>query len=103
MVERALKNAEQILTKKQINEALENKVMWQTMEVILKYLEESGKIIIGKRGILWIYNENPLMKKLKGQVVDFQMDKKIRAVLGPEQKKAGMNSIKLLQKRLKME
>ena len=71
MVERALKNAEQILTKKQINEALENKVMWQTMEVILKYLEESGKIIIGKRGILWIYNENPLMKKLKGQVVDF--------------------------------
>lgn len=71
MVERVLKNAEQIITKKQLNEALENKVMWQTMEVILKYLEESGKVILGKKGILWIYNENPLMRKLKEQVVDF--------------------------------
>ena len=71
MVERVLKNAGQILTKKKLNEALENKVMWQTMEVILGYLEDSGKIMIGKKGVLWIYNENPLMKKLKEQVIDF--------------------------------
>ena len=71
MVERALKNAGQLMTKKELNDALESKVMWQTMEVILEYLEESGKILIGKKGILWIYNENPLMKKLKEQVVDF--------------------------------
>jgi sulfur transfer complex TusBCD TusB component (DsrH family) len=71
MVEKTLKKAGQIMTKKELNDALENKVMWQTMEVILKYLEESGKIIIGKKGVLWIYNENPLMKKLKDQVVDF--------------------------------
>ena len=71
MVEHTLKNAGQIITKKELNDSLKNKVMWQTMEVILKYLEQSGKIIIGKKGILWIYNENPLMQKLKGQAVDF--------------------------------
>ena len=65
MVERTLKNAGQLMTKKELNDALESKVMWQTMEVILEYLEESGKILTGKKGILWIYNENPLMKKLK--------------------------------------
>ena len=71
MVERALREAGQITTKSEFNDALENKVMWQTLEVILNYLEESGKIITGKKGILWIYNENPLMKKLKKEVFDF--------------------------------
>jgi len=71
MVEKTLKNAGQLMTKKELNEELENKIMWQTMEVILKYLEESGKIIVGKKGILWIYNENPLMKKLKSELFGF--------------------------------
>jgi len=71
MVERVLREAGQITTKSELNDALENKVMWQTLEVILNYLEESGKIITGKKGILWIYNENPLMKKLKKEVFDF--------------------------------
>src|SRR3989344_539138 len=70
MVERVLREAGQITTKSELNDALENKVMWQTLEVILNYLEESGKIITGKKGILWIYNENPLMKKLKKEVFD---------------------------------
>ena len=71
MVEKVLKEAGQIITKGELNETLENKVMWQTLEVILNYLEESGKIIIGKKGILWIYNENILMRKLKRAVFDF--------------------------------
>ena len=71
MVEGVLKEAGQLMTKGELNEALDKKVMWQTMEVILNYLEESGKILVGKKGILWIYSENPLMKKLKEQVVDF--------------------------------
>ena len=71
MVERVLREAGQITTKSELNDALENKVMWQTLEVILNYLEESGKIITGKKGILWIYNENPLMKKLKKEVFNF--------------------------------
>ncbi len=71
MVEKVLKEAGQIISKTELNDALENKVMWQTLEVILNYLEESGKIIIGKKGILWIYNENLMMKKLKKEVFDF--------------------------------
>ena len=103
MVERILKNAGQIVTKNELNELLENKVMWQTMEVILKYLEDSGKIIIGKKGILWIYNENPLMKKLKGQGFDFQMDKIIRAVLGPEARESWDELNKIVAEEIKKE
>lgn len=71
MVEETLKNADQIITKSNLNNRLETKVMWQTMEVILNYLEESGKILIGKKGILWIHNDNPKMRKLKNQVFGF--------------------------------
>ena len=71
MVEKTLKEAGQIITKTELNEKLENKVMWQTLEVVLNYLEESGKIMVGKKGILWIHNENPLMRKLKKEVFDF--------------------------------
>lgn len=71
MVERVLKEAGEVITKTKLNKKLENKVMWQTMEVILDYLEESGKIVVGKKGILWVYNENPLMKKLKAQIFEF--------------------------------
>ena len=38
--------------------------MRQTLNVILDYLEERGLIMVGERGVLWVYNENPKMKKV---------------------------------------
>ena len=37
--------------------------MHQTLNVILAYLEEKGMIIDSHKGILWIYNINPKLKK----------------------------------------
>ena len=34
-----------------------------TLNVILKYLEDSGKIIDGGKGILWIYKPSPKFDK----------------------------------------
>jgi len=32
--------------------------------LLIKNLEEKGFIMIGEKGILWIHNESPKMKKL---------------------------------------
>jgi len=56
MVEDVLKKANNLMTREELKEKLPTKIMHQTLNVILKYLEDSGKIIDGRRGILWIYN-----------------------------------------------
>ena len=37
--------------------------MHQTLNIILEYLEDSGKIIDGRKGILWVHNSSPKIKK----------------------------------------
>ncbi len=63
MVEDTLKKANNLLTREQLKKKLPTKVMHQTLNVILKYLEESGKILDGRKGILWIYNPSPKLNK----------------------------------------
>ena len=63
MVENILKNANHLMTREELKKKLPHKVMHQTLNVILKYLEDSGKILDGRKGILWIYNPNPKLNK----------------------------------------
>lgn len=63
-VENVLKNSNNLLNKEQIKERLPAKIMHQTLNVILDYLEDSGKILASPKGILWTHNENPKFKKL---------------------------------------
>jgi hypothetical protein len=37
--------------------------MHQTLNVVLKYLEDGGKILDGRKGIVWIHNESPKLGK----------------------------------------
>lgn len=62
-VEKILKNSKQVIKRKDLKEKLENKIMHQTLNIILEYLEESGKIIDGRKGILWVHNSSPKIKK----------------------------------------
>ena len=55
MVEDVLKKANKLMTREQLKKKLPNKIMHQTLNIILKYLEEGGKILDGRKGILWIY------------------------------------------------
>ncbi len=57
MVENVLKNANELVTMEELKRRLPKKVMHQTLIQILDYLIYSGKIIIGTKGILWIYAE----------------------------------------------
>jgi hypothetical protein len=63
MVEEVLKKANLILTRKKLKEKLPTKIMHQTLNVILNYLEESGKIIDSRKGVLWVYNPSSKIDK----------------------------------------
>ena len=67
MIENTLKKSGDLLTLSELKRKLPRKVMHQTLLKILDYLQYSGKIIIGTKGILWIYAErkelNDLIKK----------------------------------------
>ena len=56
MVEETLKKANALLTREELKTRLPTKVMHQTLNIILGYLEDSGKIMDERKGILWIYN-----------------------------------------------
>ena len=64
MVEDVLKRANNLMTREKLKAKLPTKIMHQTLNVILKYLEDSGKILDGRKGILWIYNPSPKLDKV---------------------------------------
>jgi len=63
MVERILREADTMINRKELKKRLPNKIMHQTLNLILKYLEEKGMIIDSHKGILWIYNPSPKLRK----------------------------------------
>ena len=64
MVEDVLKEAGEVITLAELKRRLPKKVMHQTLLQILDYLQYGGKIIIGTKGILWIYTERKELKEL---------------------------------------
>ncbi|MBS3052061.1 MAG: hypothetical protein J4428_01665 [Candidatus Aenigmarchaeota archaeon] len=65
MVESKIKNLESYPTKTQLWRNLPKKVMFQTLGLILKYLQESNKIYITKEGlIMWISADTEKRRKL---------------------------------------
>lgn len=63
MVEKTIQKYSQEFGKYQLWKKLPKKMMYQTFLIILDYLQNSGKIIIDKEGILiWIYNPNRIKK-----------------------------------------
>jgi len=70
MVEDVLKKANQLITREELKRKLPTKTMHQTLNVILKYLEDSGKILDGRKGILWIYNPSPKLDKAMKEGVE---------------------------------
>ncbi len=63
MVEKALKDADTMLTREELKRRLPNKIMHQTLNLILNYMENRGLIIDSHKGILWIYNPSSKLRK----------------------------------------
>lgn len=64
MVEEALKNVGEIISVAELKRRLPRKVMHNTLIQILNYLQHSGKIIIGTKGILWVFTERKELNEL---------------------------------------
>ena len=64
MVEDTLKEAGEVITLAELKKRLPKKVMHQTLLYILDYLQISGKIVIGTKGILWVFTERKELDKL---------------------------------------
>jgi len=57
-VEKIVKSSKEPLSKNEIDRRLQKKIMRPTLNIILEYLEHSGKLAILKEGIIWIYRED---------------------------------------------
>ena len=64
MVEETLKNMnESIITVAKLKKILPKQVNHNTLKIILLYLEYSNKIAVTLKGITWIHNTNPRLRK----------------------------------------
>ncbi len=68
MVEKTIRKYSQEYGKYQLWKKLPKKMMYQTFQYILSYLQESGKIMIDKRDgiVIWTWDPN-LIKKIEKQ------------------------------------
>ena len=64
MVEDVIKNADNsVVSVAYIKKNLPRQVNHNTLMQILEYLEESNKIAVSLKGITWIHNNNPNLRK----------------------------------------
>jgi len=66
-VEKVLQDAEIVLSKEEIKRRLPMKIMHQTLNLILNYLEDRGMALQGDKGVLWIWTPQEEIDKLKAK------------------------------------
>jgi mannose/fructose/N-acetylgalactosamine-specific phosphotransferase system component IIB len=64
MVEKAIREAKSYPTKKKLLQSLPRQIQYQTFNRILDYLESSNKIVYDGQKIIWVFPDNPKLKKL---------------------------------------
>jgi len=70
MVEKIIQKYSQKCGKYQLWKKLPKKMMYQTFQTILDYLENSGKIFIDKDGcIIWTYNPERIKRLIKEDLI----------------------------------
>ena len=70
MVEKAIQKYSQECGKYQLWKRLPKKMMYQTFQVILDYLEQSGKIIIDKEGcVIWTFNPKRIKRLIREDLI----------------------------------
>lgn len=65
MVEETLRQANEVLKLAELKRQLPKQIMHSTLLQIIDYLQESGKILITTKGVLWIYRPPAELKILK--------------------------------------
>lgn len=64
LIEDALNTAKKsVITIAGLKKILPKQVNHNTLKTILEHLEESNKIAVGNKGITWIHNSSPILRK----------------------------------------
>lgn len=72
MVEETIQNSPKSLMKvSELKRALPRQVNHNTLKTILEYLQESGKIYVGIKGIVWTYNSSPKLQEMLQKSWDY--------------------------------
>ena len=69
VVEKIIQESDTVVSKAELKRKLPTQIMHQTLNLILEYLETSGKIMIGSKGITWINNTSPELNALLKRAV----------------------------------
>ena len=69
MIEDAIRTAKEYPTKTQLWRSLRKKVMYQTLLVVLDYLEHRNKVVIDRGKIIWIWDPEAIKKYKKAGLV----------------------------------
>jgi hypothetical protein len=65
MIEDAIRDAKEYPTKAELLRHLPKKVMYQTFNLVLEYLQRSNKIVLTKDGrIVWVFANTPKLRRL---------------------------------------
>lgn len=65
MIEDAIRSAKEYPTKAELLRHLPKKVMYQTFNLVLEYLQRSNKIIVTKDGgIVWVFADSEKLRRL---------------------------------------
>ena len=64
MIEDAIRDAKEYPTKAELLRGLPKKVMYQTFNLVLEYLQRSNKIIVTKDGrIAWVFADSEKLRR----------------------------------------
>lgn len=69
VVEKIIQESDTVVSKAELKRRLPTQIMHQTLNLILEYLETSGKIMVGSKGITWIDNPSPELNALLKKAV----------------------------------
>ncbi|MFH1696243.1 MAG: hypothetical protein ABH850_07520 [Candidatus Micrarchaeota archaeon] len=70
LVEDTLQKAKECISVAELKRRLPKKIMHSTLMQVLDYLQLSGKIVIGTKGVVWAYTPPAKMKKLLKESVE---------------------------------
>ena len=63
MVENILRDAKEPLTRYEIVKRMKNKVMRQTLNIVVQYLAERNMVLDSDKGVLWVYTPKEKLKE----------------------------------------
>jgi hypothetical protein len=65
MVEKVLQEAREIIKISELKRRLPKQVMHSTLLQVLDYLQESGKVLITTKGVVWVYRPPAELERIK--------------------------------------